>query len=541
MEDAWISISAQELESGTVVEIRDIKYRLIADALPGTSGLYIPPGHGMREYLDEPEGMLGNWDLFYAGLDDTGVSVVKLDPSGDDQYNLEFENRQGQLYNVPYVTNQGSIFKYGDDDNDLVFIEGRWNANSSDSGHFSTDDDANQAAAVATPLPSAGIGNFTFNIGDDDFFILSNSRLNLNDETAFTHVVRFTSVDTSNRLLTFDDEAVGTRTFTYDAQNLNRSVGSSDLVFGGNTFIAYVENITNTSSSSIGLVVDKNGDGVINRTEIRITVNGGGIIDLGNSTDSDGHVSNGSADNVDRINGNVNVNWTLTTLATEFDEDGPTSGGTANEVLEANISTSGRPAGELGIGSTPAAAPALGMFEPDEDRDHSYGMTEYGVFLDLFDESGSDKAETLTIEYPLVQRGAKVFVTMGATTTSKSKAGEICTVADITPATMLDTEVGSRASSYNLILVGDSCVNKIVADLWGVSYPTCGEGLPYGPGEAVVQLMENGNKVAMVIAGYDAIDTRKAAKVVANYGDYNLGGEEATVTGTISSPQVKVQ
>ncbi len=53
--------------------------------------------------------------------------------------------------------------------------------------------------------------------------------------------------------------------------------------------------------------------------------------------------------------------------------------------------------------------------------------------------------------------------------------------------------------------------------------------------------MENGNKVAMVIAGYDAIDTRKAAKVVANYGDYNLGGEEATVTGTISSPQVKVQ
>ncbi len=539
MEDAWVRIDAQELESGTVFEVRDIKYRLIADALPGTSGLYIPPGHGMKEYLDEPEGMLGNWDLFYAGLDDTGVSVIKLDPSGDDQYNLEFENRQGQLYNVPYVTNQNSIFKYGDDDTDLVFIEGVFNRTASGGPTVGPGAITNDASG-ATATPGVGI-NYTFNIGDDDFFVLSNSRASANDETAFTHIIRFTSVDTSSNILTFDDEAVGTRTFTIERENLNTSIGSADLVFGGNTFIAFVENVTNTSSTSVGIAVDMNGDGDVNRSEVRITVNGGGIIDLGNATDSDGHVSNGSADNIDRINGNVDVNWTLTTLATEFDEDGPTSGGTANEVVEVNISTSGRPAGELGIGGNPAAAPTLGMFEPDEDRDHSYGMTEYGVFVDLFDESGSDKAETLTIEYPLVQRGAKVFVTMGATTTSKSKAGEICTVADITPATMLDTEVGSRASSYNLILVGDSCVNKIVADLWGVSYPTCGEGLPYGPGEAVVQLMENGNKVAMVIAGYDAIDTRKAAKVVANYGDYNLGGEEATVTGTISSPQVKVQ
>lgn len=539
IEDGWVRIDGQELESGTVFEVSDIKYRLIADGLPGTNGIFIPPGHGVREYLDEPAGMLGQtWDLYYAGLDDTGVSVIKLDPAGDDQYNLEFENRQGQLYNVPYVSNRNGVFKFGDDDNDLVFIEGNYSETfPSVSGGFNLTGASGDVASGPT-----------FNIGPNDFFVISNSRSaagNL-DETAFSHVVRYTSVDTSNKLLSFDDEAVGTRTFTYQAianTTFATTVGRAELVFGGNTFATYVENISNTTSSSVGLAIDQNADGTINRTEIRITVNGGGIIDLGNHTDSDGHNSNGSTQVVDIIN-NGNVTFDLTTLATEFDEDGPTSGGTAAEKIDVAI-TSNRTSNELGIvqvniSTAPTAAQSDSLFQPDEDRDHNYGMSEYGVFVDLFDEAGNDKAETVTIEYPLVQRGAKVFVTMGATTTSKSKAGEICTVADITPATMLDTEVGSRASSYNLILVGDSCVNKLVADLWGVSYPTCGEGLPYGPGEAVVQLAENGNKVAMIIAGYDAIDTRKAAKVVANSGDYNLKGDKVTVTGTISSPQVKV-
>ncbi len=548
MEDAWVQIRAQELESGTVVEIQHLKYRLIADSLPGTNNLYVPPGHGVREYLDEPEGMLGqNWDVYYAGLDDTGVSVIKLDPSGDDQYNIEFENRQGQLYNIPYVTHQDNIFKFGDDDNDLVFIEGNFSEVYSGSiansyhNEYGGDDGG----------PAGNVTNITFNIGDDDFFILSNVRaISGNDETAVTHVVRFTSVDTTNRILTFDDEAVGTRTFTYETianTSIAITLGRSELVFGGNTYRAYVENITNTSAASVGLAADLNGDGSINRTEVRITVNGGGIIDLGNATDSDGHVSNGSAQSTDVLSGTGatggGFNMTIRTLATEFDEDGPTSGGASAEVITIGIEN--RTGGELGVGavnlsSAPNSLTTGFLFSPDEDRDHQYGLSEYGVFVDLFDEAGADKAETITIEYPLVQRGAKVFVTSGATTTSKSKAGEICTVADITPATMLDTEVGSRASSYNLILVGDSCVNKLVADLWGVSYPTCGEGLPYGPGEAIVQLAENGNKVAMIVAGYDAVDTRKAAKVVANSDDYNLGGEKVTVTGTISSPQVRV-
>ena len=88
-------------------------------------------------------------------------------------------------------------------------------------------------------------------------------------------------------------------------------------------------------------------------------------------------------------------------------------------------------------------------------------------------------------------------------------------------------------------MLGDSCVNKLVADLWKVTFPTCGEGLPYGPGEAVVELMENGDKVAMVVAGWDAIDTRTAARVVANSADFeNFKGKKVKVTGTLNNPVV---
>ena len=38
--------------------------------------------------------------------------------------------------------------------------------------------------------------------------------------------------------------------------------------------------------------------------------------------------------------------------------------------------------------------------------------------------------------------------------------------------------------------------------------------------------------VAMLVAGATALDTRRASRVLANYGDYALSGSEVEVTGT---------
>src|SRR3989338_8422372 len=314
IEDAFVQIKGNELStSGDKFEISSIRYRLSADALPGYKDLWVPPGDGVREFLDEPQGLLGaSWDIRYEGLDDTGVSMIKVDPSGDDEYNLEFENKQGTVYRVPYITNKGGNYKFGDDDKDLVFIEGNF-SETTEFELFNGTDQNNGTDAVATQYTM-------FNIGILDYFVLSDANKNTGgvaenstngvqgivqdtgggtgiiieesivggfDDTATTHIVRYNSIDTSDRILSFDEEGSGTKEFTYE--NLNEgsgaTIGKARLIFGGNTYVTYIGNATSAGSDN-PLAVDMDGD--IDRTEIRLTINGGGIVDLGEAPRSDG-------------------------------------------------------------------------------------------------------------------------------------------------------------------------------------------------------------------------------------------------------------
>ena len=530
IEDAWVSIKGNELDS-TTYEIQTIKYRLNADALPGSNDIYVAAGHGIREYLDEPQGMLGDWDIRYEGLTDTGVSIIKLDPSGDDEYKLVFESREGKVYKMPYLTIEGGTFKYGDDKNELVFREG-----------------------TVRDLTGSITAVDYFNIGLDDWFILSNQKSTRLDDTAFTHVIRFDNVDTANNQLRFSDLAGGNKDFSFTRASVN-STGKADLVFGGSTYTAILgPSAIQGATGNQTIAVDQNSDGDIAHDEINPTINGGGVLLLGPSVGN----QSGPDFNESQVNwtgngkrigtltlGNgtfADIQLSLVTISENFDENTPTSlGGSAtNEQINFTVVT--RAGNELGIASYTTGANLTNerftLKEPDTNEDHLIGLSDYGTYLDLYDPStGGQDAETLTVEYPLKQRGAEVFVTMGATSTTKTKSGQICTVADITPNTMLDTEVGSRVSDYNLILVGGPCANDAVSRVAG--FPTC-DAWSYKPGEAVIQLAANGNKVAMLVAGTDAIDTRMAAKVVANHEDYSMTGSKAMVTGTFGSPKVSV-
>ena len=164
------------------------------------------------------------------------------------------------------------------------------------------------------------------------------------------------------------------------------------------------------------------------------------------------------------------------------------------------------------LSSTFKANGGLKLQQPDEDDDNFYGMTDYGVYFNLFDPEGTDNAETLTIEYPLKQRGARVFVVMGDTSVKKTSVGEICTVADIDLQTMFGAEV-TDPTMYNLILVGGPCINEAVEKI--EEFPTCADWPTlYGPGDAVVQLAANGENYALLVAGTDARDTQRAAKAI---------------------------
>jgi len=110
---------------------------------------------------------------------------------------------------------------------------------------------------------------------------------------------------------------------------------------------------------------------------------------------------------------------------------------------------------------------------------------------------------------------------------SFTKAGYI-----VINAAKLDSELNNPLHS-NLIVIGKPTENDVTNLLFG------GVTSSLKQGEGMIKLFENYGYVQMLVTGYSAEDTRKAAKVLQNYKDYSLSGTEVIVTGSMSNPQVK--
>ncbi len=158
-----------------------------------------------------------------------------------------------------------------------------------------------------------------------------------------------------------------------------------------------------------------------------------------------------------------------------------------------------------------------------KDEDH---LSRYGIIIR--DPKAHGASDEVVFDIPADQVQANIVIKGSAATTSA--AGETCTVASITPVTKLDSEIKGSEAMYNLIVVGGPCANDAVTAVPGFGM-TC-EGWSLKEGEGLIKLAANGNKVALLIAGTNALDTRRAAKVLANYKDYTLSGTEALVKGT---------
>ena len=117
----------------------------------------------------------------------------------------------------------------------------------------------------------------------------------------------------------------------------------------------------------------------------------------------------------------------------------------------------------------------------------------------------------------IVVAGPETVVSSSSTTTTEYEQIEV-------GATKLASEVDVFAS--NAIVVGGPCINAAAADLMD-NPEVCGEGFVLG--EAMIKLFENEGKVAMLVAGYEAEDTRTACKLVAGGSLADIDGMEAVV------------
>lgn len=97
--------------------------------------------------------------------------------------------------------------------------------------------------------------------------------------------------------------------------------------------------------------------------------------------------------------------------------------------------------------------------------------------------------------------------------------------------TIIDDEVGGD----KFIVVGGPCVNRKAAELLGVAYPSCGlaiiETIPMD--KALLKVSEIANTNHLVVAGWEAADTRRAARAIVRFGDYvaNLDVQSVFVGG----------
>ena len=155
------------------------------------------------------------------------------------------------------------------------------------------------------------------------------------------------------------------------------------------------------------------------------------------------------------------------------------------------------------------------------------------IILDPEAHQGADKQE-----FRVPSKLADFKANMVLRTSGSAGAGAKVTTpasTSMTPTTMLDTEV-KDLTQYNAVVVGGPAVNKAAADLLGLTFPTYGSSgsLPFGAGEAVIELKANGSKSALLVAGYDSQDTRRAGVVLKNHADFaaSLKGMSVKVTGT---------
>ena len=167
-----------------------------------------------------------------------------------------------------------------------------------------------------------------------------------------------------------------------------------------------------------------------------------------------------------------------------------------------------------------------------KDEDH---RTHYGIVV--YDPKSNGASDNVKFSVPSQDMEATIVVSgSGTTTTTAAGAVTVVSVAG-TDVAKLDTEVASP-SAQNLILVGGPAVNRLTAQALGLSYPTTGTDSTIPENKGLLKLVSNafgGSNSALVVAGWNADDTRAAADVLKRYGDYSaqLSGQSAVeVSGT---------
>ena len=516
LSDAYCEVDASV--TNTEVNIKSISYRLKANPTKGST-FYIPAGHSVREFMDEPEALLSpTFDIRYEGLKDVPTTMIDISSSGDDEYWATMTNSFGNEFDWPLLSSIDGHFRYGDDTDSFIFAE--------DSGLNN---------------------NASFNIHENDYFLVSDTSTTYADskeEKGNSFVLTYDSIKTgTTKTITFSGQN-GERyeiPWTVDTNSSNNILGTSDkLRVGGNTYDLW---ILNDSDNDYPVAIDLDNSGAIDGGIAEFVVDGGGIVNFADAIEQAANGSspltefNATGQNVDILyqSGNAAgayVNMSLTTVSSQFDTP------SGDETFTWKISYDSDDDVTMSFGDLTEPSYLNGSSEynkveflKEKSGDLSHTYSSYGAYITL--DQPSNSPEQLTIDYPEQELGAQVFVVAGKIDRTENGSGAVTTdtVNPISVGYAIFDSMAPAIGSENMIVVGGPCVNTVAAALMNSPADDCTVG--FVPGKALIKSFEDSDtgNVALLVAGYEGQATQGASRVLANYADYagKLMGDEVEV------------
>lgn len=448
-----------------------IKVSSIKVIWTNSDDIYVPVNGKLSEKQKEVGQMFGNWDLEFKGMTEPETETLEVKPQGSDEYKIVFTNEDGQELSIPFLDVDTSTFRYGDENRDFIFYE----------------------------------RNATFNIDKYDYFVVNDAKA--------SYLLRYKGYDATSgsELVTFENVATGVESSfdvtTGNIDGLTSGNAAATLRVGTHSFGVWLA--SNSNDAAVAVDLDASG-AISNMTTPTLYTKYGYLVNF--------------------------VNFSADTLA---DPEGirlqirsRTDLDTGSNYEYINVSFNSPSTDKIDISGIDGDVGGTDTVDMNDvgDTDDKEEISRFGV--DIFQTGVTNGPDKLKMTLPKDQLEALVYYTSGVTKTSTSGSSDGVETTVVTPievgSAKLDTEV-SDISAQNMIVVGGPCANSVAAELMG-NPAVCTEG--FEEGKAMIKLFENGDKVAMLVAGATALDTRRAARVVANYDQYDLSGMEVEVVGT---------
>jgi len=388
-------------------------------------------------------------------LDDTAArDYILLKPSGEKTVELKFTNKAGKTYDLD-ILKPSSIML-----NSTYGV-----TNGTDPGTWRYN---------ATTL---GVGDYNLTVTNSGNILENNYFITCAGE--YTQIWRLKDIDVNDAKVKVEDQGSSSSSVEISLGSSNTgSTGSLTLADGSSATIALTNNGTsptiNVSAACDYLYTKK-----------------GAKIDLSKA--------NAPTSNLSTINITEETNYNGGLF---MDNNGTTLG--KSIALRFTYDKDGRSGKDMELKTiTPAGTSGTDYWTDSVGDYDNYYVTKYGTFI----KQTGDTDKTVEIYYPEDAMSLSFYI------------GEIKPAASASSVQIIkDTD--AIPTDKNLIVVGGSCVNSLAAKIMGVSYPSCGESqnviakdkyiIKVVAASSVVSGAADG-KIAVLVAGWEAADTAKAA------------------------------